>query len=123
MFPLLGIKIHWVTEITQVVPRKYFVDEQRFGPYAFWHHKHFLKEVEGGVEMTDLIHYKLPLGVFGRIAQALFVKRQLKDIFAYRRIALDKLFISDIAKSEINQIECRISDFVYYSAETSSIQR
>jgi len=32
--PLFGIPMKWVTEITHVVDKKYFVDEQRFGPYA-----------------------------------------------------------------------------------------
>ena len=58
--PVLGIKTKWVTEITHVVDKSFFVDEQRFGPYAFWHHKHFLKEVPGGVEMEDIIDYKIP---------------------------------------------------------------
>ncbi len=90
--PLLGIPLHWVTEITYVNEPSYFVDEQRFGPYAFWHHKHFFKAVEGGVEMEDIVDYKLPLGVLGSIAHALFVKRQVADIFKYRNAKLDELF-------------------------------
>ena len=90
--PLLGIKLHWVTEITHVKELEYFVDEQRFGPYAFWHHKHFLKAVKGGVEMTDIVHYKLPLGILGKLANTLFVKRQLKAIFDYRYNKLEKMF-------------------------------
>lgn len=90
--PVLGIKMHWVTEITHLVDKKYFVDEQRFGPYSFWHHKHFIKEVEGGVEMTDIVHYKLPFGILGRIANALFVKKQLAEIFNYRYEKLEELY-------------------------------
>lgn len=90
--PLPGIRTHWVTEITHVQDRHFFVDEQRFGPYKFWHHKHFLKAVPGGVEMTDLVHYALPLGVLGRMAHAIFVKRKLRQIFNYRYQAVDKLF-------------------------------
>ena len=63
--PLIGIKLHWVTEITHVQAKEYFVDEQRFGPYAFWHHKHFLKETKEGVEMYDEVHYKAPMGIVG----------------------------------------------------------
>ncbi|MBI2722371.1 MAG: SRPBCC family protein [Bacteroidetes bacterium] len=84
--PFMGIKLKWVTEISQVLNNHYFVDEQRFGPYAFWHHKHFIKQVEGGIEMIDIIHYKLPFGIFGRMANYLFVKNQLKEIFDYRFI-------------------------------------
>lgn len=90
--PLMGIKMHWVTEITHVEHLRYFVDEQRFGPYTFWHHKHFLKEVEGGVEMTDIVHYKIPFGFIGRMANALFVKSKLKEIFDHRYKTVDKLF-------------------------------
>ena len=86
--PVLGIPLFWMTEITHVEAGKYFVDEQRFGPYALWHHKHFFKEIEGGIEMTDLVHYKLPFGILGSIAHGLFVKKQLKAIFDYREKAL-----------------------------------
>ena len=92
MRPILGIPLHWVTEITYVEKPYYFVDEQRFGPYAFWHHKHFFKAVEGGVEMEDIVDYKLPLGPLGSIAHALFVKRQVSDIFKYRNAKLEELF-------------------------------
>ena len=63
--PVLGIPMSWATEITHVVDKKYFVDEQRFGPYTFWHHQHWFKTVEGGVEMTDIVNYGLPLGFLG----------------------------------------------------------
>ncbi len=90
--PVLGIKLHWVTEITHVTKNEYFVDEQRFGPYAFWHHKHFLKETNQGVEMNDLVHYKLPLGIFGKFGNAVFVKKQVKQVFDYRYKKVEELF-------------------------------
>jgi ligand-binding SRPBCC domain-containing protein len=90
--PLLGIKMHWVTEITHVKDKAFFVDEQRFGPYRFWHHKHFLKEIPGGVEMEDIVHYKLPFGFLGNLAHPLLVKPKLEEIFAYRQKKLVELF-------------------------------
>ena len=90
--PLLGISIYWMTEITQVEDKKYFVDEQRFGPYALWHHQHHFKEIKGGVEMTDMVHYKNPLWFFGDIANVLFVKNQLNKIFEYRFKKVEELF-------------------------------
>jgi ligand-binding SRPBCC domain-containing protein len=90
--PVLGIKLHWVTEITHVQDRTYFVDEQRRGPYSFWHHKHFLKEVPGGIEMTDIVHYQLPLGFIGRILNLLFVRKKLKEIFDYRFEKVNEIF-------------------------------
>ena len=90
--PILGIKLHWVTEITHAELNSYFVDEQRFGPYAFWHHKHFVKEVPGGIEMTDLLHYKVPFGVLGKIVNWLFIRHKIKEIFDYRYNKLEELF-------------------------------
>jgi ligand-binding SRPBCC domain-containing protein len=90
--PIAGIPLAWTTEISHVQHHEYFVDNQRFGPYAMWHHKHFFKAIEGGVEMEDIVHYKLPLGFLGDIANALFVKAQLKGIFDYRFSKLHELF-------------------------------
>lgn len=89
-FPWIATK--WVTEITHVKEGEYFVDEQRFGPYALWHHKHFIKPVAGGVEMEDIIDYKLPLGILGQLMHGLVVKRQLKTIFSYRKEKLAEMF-------------------------------
>lgn len=90
--PVLGIPLYWMTEITHVKNGEYFVDEQRFGPYSLWHHQHHFKSVAGGVEMTDIVHYKLPLGWLGDIAQELFVKKQLEGIFKYREERVRELF-------------------------------
>jgi len=90
--PLLGIKMTWVTEITHVEDRKYFVDEQRVGPYALWHHEHIIEEIDGGVLMKDIVSYKPPMGLLGSIANALFIKRQLNSIFDYRVKAVESVF-------------------------------
>lgn len=90
--PVLGIKTNWVTEITQVVDKSYFVDEQRFGPYALWHHKHFIRKIEGGVEMEDIIDYKVPFGFLGRLVHPILVKPKLTEIFNHRTQKLIELF-------------------------------
>jgi len=90
--PVLHIPMEWVTEITHVKDKEYFVDEQRFGPYSLWHHKHFFTSIEGGVEMTDIVHYKVPLGPLGDLANLLFVRRKLNEIFDYRTKVLNDLF-------------------------------
>ena len=90
--PLLGIKLNWMTEITHVKDKEYFVDEQRFGPYALWHHQHHFKEVDGGVHMTDLVHYAIPYGFIGRLANNLVVKNKLKKVFDFREEAIGHLF-------------------------------
>jgi ligand-binding SRPBCC domain-containing protein len=68
------------------------LDEQRVGPYAIWHHQHHFKSVPGGVEMTDLVHYKVPLGILGDLANLLFVRSQLEGIFNYRWNKLEEVF-------------------------------
>jgi len=86
--PLLGITMNWLTEITQVREPYYFVDEQRAGPYALWHHEHSLKSTEKGVLMADLVTYRLPAGPLGTLAQKIFIKKQLEGIFQYRELSL-----------------------------------
>ena len=90
--PLPGWKTSWVTEITHMENGRYFVDEQRFGPYAFWHHLHRLDDVPGGVKMTDTVHYKIPFDFLGNWVNALVVKKKLDEIFAYRRRKMETLF-------------------------------
>jgi len=90
--PVLGIPMFWMTEITHVRTKQYFVDEQRFGPYSLWHHQHHFRAIEGGVEMTDLIHYKVPGWLLGDIADKLFISKQLDDIFQYRYRKVEELF-------------------------------
>ena len=89
--PVPFITTTWVTEITHEHAPYFFVDEQRFGPYVLWHHKHILKEVDNGVEMTDIIHYKIPMGFIGDLLNNLFIKKQLLKIFSYRFEKLNKL--------------------------------
>jgi ligand-binding SRPBCC domain-containing protein len=90
--PLLGLKMNWVTEITQVKDKHFFIDEQRIGPYSLWHHQHFFEEKEGGILMTDIVTYKPPFGILGNIANFLFIKKQLQSIFDYRYKIMDKKF-------------------------------
>jgi ligand-binding SRPBCC domain-containing protein len=90
--PVLSIKTGWVTEITHVKDLEYFVDEQRVGPYSIWHHEHFIEEIEGGVLMTDILTYKPPFGIIGRIANSLFIKNKIDEIFTYRENKLNELF-------------------------------
>ena len=90
--PLAGITIRWVTEITQLKELDYFVDEQRKGPYRVWHHQHLLRVIEGGIEMTDIVHYQPPLGVLGSIVNSLFLRKKLKEVFDYRFARIEERF-------------------------------
>ena len=87
--PLLGIPLNWITEIKTVKELDFFVDEQRKGPYRIWHHEHHFKEVEGGVEMTDIVSYELPFGFLGRLMHPLIVKKKLEEIFEFRFKAVE----------------------------------
>jgi ligand-binding SRPBCC domain-containing protein len=90
--PLGPFPMVWVSEITHLNPPHFFVDEQRVGPYSLWHHEHHLTEIDGGVEMRDLITYKVPGGPLGGIINALMVRPQLNRIFAFREVKLNELF-------------------------------
>lgn len=90
--PVLGLPIKWTTEITHVDTHKFFVDEQRVGPYTMWHHQHHFEALEEGVMMTDIVHYMLPLGPLGWIARKLFVERQLEEIFDFRYKVVGEVF-------------------------------
>ncbi|PZD79349.1 SRPBCC family protein [Mesonia sp. K7] len=90
--PLLGIKTNWVTEITHLEEKKFFVDEQRVGPYKIWHHQHHLEANRQGVIMTDIVSYQPPLGVIGNLMNHLIIKKKLDAIFDFRQKALEEIF-------------------------------
>lgn len=90
--PFPFFKVRWVTEITQVKEHVLFIDEQRFGPYRFWHHQHKFIQRGDATEIIDIVNYVMPFGIFGRIAHSLFVKRQLGKIFSFRSEYLAKEF-------------------------------
>jgi len=90
--PLLNIPMNWVTEITQCVEGQYFIDEQRFGPYKFWHHQHHFMKTEGGVLMQDILHYALPFGPLGELMGKLFIHKKVMNIFSYREKKLNEIF-------------------------------
>lgn len=90
--PIMGIRMIWVTEITHVDEPNLFVDQQRIGPYSFWHHQHLFQEIKGGVEMQDIVHYALPWGSLGNLINKLLVRKQLEEIFNFRRQFLGQRF-------------------------------
>jgi ligand-binding SRPBCC domain-containing protein len=90
--PLFRVAVAWTSEITHVDSPNFFVDEQRFGPYRFWHHQHIFREVAGGVEMTDFVHYLLPYVQFAGVINSLVVAPRLRRIFDFRRTALQTIF-------------------------------
>ena len=90
--PLLNIPMEWVTEITHVRDKSFFVDEQRVGPYKLWHHEHHFKEVEGGVEMIDIVSYQPPFGILGKLVHPFIIRPKLEQIFAYRFEKVEDIF-------------------------------
>jgi len=90
--PLLGIKLNWMTEITHVKDKEYFIDEQRFGPFAFWHHNHHFEAIGGGVLMHDILHYAIGWGPFGVLANEIVVNKKIQGIFNFRYKKVEELF-------------------------------
>jgi ligand-binding SRPBCC domain-containing protein len=92
VYPFLGIPSNWVTEITTVKEKTFFIDEQRFGPYKFWHHQHHFKEIDEGVEMKDIVSYALPLDPLSRLLNNILVEKKVEEIFSFRKGLLEDLF-------------------------------
>ena len=90
--PILGIPFNWVTEITTVKEKSFFIDEQRFGPYKFWHHQHHFKKIDKGVEMQDIVSFALPFDPISRPLNKLIVENKVKKIFEFREEVLKKMF-------------------------------
>ncbi|MGN8058226.1 SRPBCC family protein [Pedobacter sp. 22163] len=90
--PLFGIKLNWVTEITHVKDKEYFIDEQRFGPFAFWHHQHHFEKIDDGVLMHDTLHYSIGWGPIGVIVNAMVVNNKINEIFKFRYQKVEELF-------------------------------
>jgi ligand-binding SRPBCC domain-containing protein len=90
--PMLGIPLKWVTKISEVEKPVYFIDEQLSGPYSIWHHQHHFRETRGGIEMTDIVNYQLPLGILGNIAHQIAIKKKVEKIFEYREHKLKELW-------------------------------
>ena len=90
--PVFGIKTNWVTEITHIKDKNYFVDEQRIGPYSLWHHQHIIEQKGENVFMKDIVSYKPPFGLLGNIANKLIIQNKLNEIFEYRSKILERIF-------------------------------
>ena len=90
--PLLGIPLHWKTEIGKIDKPNMFMDNQLKGPYKIWQHTHHFTQKENGVLMEDEVKYQLPFGFIGQITHSLIVKKKIERIFEYRKETLDKIF-------------------------------
>jgi len=93
--PIAGLALGWVTEITHVVDRKLFVDEQRAGPYRFWHHQHHFRAIDGATEMRDIVHWTLPAGRLGELIAGRHVHRRVSSIFEFRAGVIRTHFAKD----------------------------
>jgi ligand-binding SRPBCC domain-containing protein len=89
--PMVRVPTLWISEITHVNIPIYFVDEQRLGPFRFWHHQHLFKEVGRNVEIQDIVHYAMPLGTIGELVHAISVRKKVEAIFYFRQKALERI--------------------------------
>ena len=87
-----GIRSLWLTEIAHVQANRYFVDEQRVGPYRFWYHEHTFEPSGGGTRMIDKVTYVVPYGVFGDALNSIWIRKRLEGIFDYRRRKIVVMF-------------------------------
>ena len=91
---LFGVPFGWLTEITRWDPPHAFVDEQRRGPYALWHHTHTFTELAGGTRIDDEVRWRAPLGPLGTLAEPV-IKWQVGRIFAYRKQAIRQILVGE----------------------------
>ena len=89
---LHGVPVVWETEIRRWMPPNCFVDVQLEGPYQLWHHTHRFEPCDGGTLMTDIVRYRLPLGIIGRVVHRLKVRRDVERIFDYRFRRIQEVF-------------------------------
>jgi len=91
LYPFMMLPVRWETEIAQVTKPYFFEDIQKSGPYEYWHHRHTFSEIDGGVEMTDVLQYSLPMGFFGELVNMLIVSRRLEEVFNYRKNRIEEI--------------------------------
>jgi hypothetical protein len=87
-----GVPMGWTTLIEEWTPGKSFVDTQLKGPYSFWHHTHSFESKDGGTMLRDRVRFRLPLGFLGDFFGGWLVRRDVTEIFAYRRATIERLF-------------------------------
>lgn len=87
-----GVPVLWKTEISLWDPPYRFVDTQLKGPYQKWVHTHTFAEVDGGTLIEDLVRYRLPGGLLAPLLHEVFVKRKVREIFAYRKSKILEIF-------------------------------
>uniref|UniRef100_E6QKP8 Putative Cyclase/dehydrase n=1 Tax=mine drainage metagenome TaxID=410659 RepID=E6QKP8_9ZZZZ len=94
-FPGLPLRLKWLAHITEFVWFSHFTDEQVVGPFAAWQHRHQItpetRETQSGTCITDKVEYTLPMGPLGSLANALFVRSQMHQTFAYRQRRLEQI--------------------------------
>jgi ligand-binding SRPBCC domain-containing protein len=84
----------WRSRISEYEEGELFADEMLQGPYKRWCHHHLFTEVDGGVEVRDIVEYELPFGPLGRLVHTMAVRAQLEAIFQYRHDAIARIFDS-----------------------------
>lgn len=91
---LHGIPLKWKSQIKNFNKNHSFIDEQLNGPYAKWRHYHGFIPTSNGTLIKDLIIYKPPLGLLGRIFAGSFIKKDLNKIFNHRTKVISEIFVN-----------------------------
>ena len=93
------VPMRWRSRISEYEENRTFVDEMLRGPYAFWRHRHDFAEVATGIEIVDVVEYRLPFGLIGRLAHASVVRSQLEAIFDFRQEATRRILLERLCRS------------------------
>ena len=86
---LYRVPFKWKSKISVWDPPYEFCDFQVGGPYRYWLHRHTFEETPEGTLVTDHVDYRVP---FGWPVEHLFMARELRRIFGYRRKLLLEIF-------------------------------
>ena len=84
--------IRWTSYISLYDPPHSFVDIQLKGPNSYWHHEHRFESCDEGTRVIDTVHYMLPLGLLGRLANFIVMKPMVSYIFKYRTRVINAMF-------------------------------
>jgi len=77
------VPIDWIVKIEKYEYPNLMVDVALKSPFAFWEHQHIFTKKGSMCELKDVIKYKLPFGILGKLI-APFIKKDIANMFDYR---------------------------------------
>lgn len=90
-----GIYQTLTTKITEYDSPRFFVDEMVKGVFQYFRHEHHFKAVNEGTLMTDKFDYQSPLGIMGKLADMIVIKRYMTNLLIKRNKTIKEFAESD----------------------------